>query len=207
YCYDALHRLTFKGGATDNTPWTGYSYDESSGWGVTLKNGIGRLTSQAVYLPGQTFASSILSYDSMGRLADEYTCLKSNCGSWSYHTSALYDLAGNLTSLTYPSGRKIVEGYTSAGRLRYIDFDSFAGTPVHTNYITMPTGSGDFNTWGYWPNGAPHLTETGTPASDWVNLNRRLQPDFMLTNFGSRVLSKRYPTWTDANGNNNGNLW
>ena len=52
----------------------------------------------------------------MGRVITNNQCVPSNCGSGNYAVSAAYDLAGNMTSLTYPDGQVMNYAYDSAGR-------------------------------------------------------------------------------------------
>ena len=61
-------------------------------------------------------------YDALGRplsRAQEFLTKESSSGSWVYKPypmSRTYDLAGNVTSQTYPSGRVVVYSYDTAGR-------------------------------------------------------------------------------------------
>lgn len=126
YTYnDPLNRLTDKAytnadGSPDNsTTPVSYSYDQTSNWGVTLQNPIGRLT-----FASTSSTARIFSYDPAGRPLDQWTCLPSNCGSGSYHVGAQYYLDGNIKTLVYPSDRTINFTYDSAGRtLSAIDAD------------------------------------------------------------------------------------
>ncbi|MFT3664265.1 RHS repeat domain-containing protein [Piscinibacter sp.] len=110
YGYDALNRLTgvvySQSGQTSlNYAW---AYDQT---GAGYSNGVGRLTS-ATHPAG----SSQYTYDAQGRLLTETQRVSAASGANAAQVSSTltytYDAAGNLTSLTYPSGRKLVIGYT-----------------------------------------------------------------------------------------------
>ncbi|MFT3664282.1 RHS repeat-associated core domain-containing protein [Piscinibacter sp.] len=110
YGYDALNRLTgvvySQSGQTSlNYAW---AYDQT---GAGFSNGVGRLTS-ATHPAG----SSQYTYDAQGRLLTETQRVSAASGANAAQVSSTvtytYDAAGNLTSLTYPSGRKLVIGYT-----------------------------------------------------------------------------------------------
>ena len=202
--YDALRRITWKGG-DPGTAWVGYSYDQGTDWGFTLNNPIGRLTSEAAYFPNQPYyAASDYSYDAMGRVAVQYLCVPSTCTTPTYRATAQYDVSGHLTSLTYPSGRKITESYNAAGSLLNVKFDSLNGTAVNYAYLAMPqstSGSG----WGYHPNGAPHLTDLGNGVQETSVLNNRLQINQLEAASTQTWFNKSY-TLYDCCGHNNGNI-
>jgi RHS repeat-associated protein len=206
--YDALHRLTWRGGT--GTAWVGYNYDESSNWGFSLSNPIGRLTSEAAYFPNQPYYSaSVFSYDAMGRVRNQYICVPSTCTTPSYHTSAQWDLAGHLTSLAYPSGRTIKENYAGAGRLLNVNFDNFNGTPVNYPYWAAPNQapSSNWGAWSYFPNGAVHLGVPGNQTTEGVELNARLQPARSFTYMpGAVLVANHNVSYYDASAHNNGNV-
>ncbi len=60
-------------------------------------------------------------YDAVGRPLDlvrNFLVLEGGAWQWkSYGLSRSYDLAGNVTAQTYPSGRTVNYGYDAAGRL------------------------------------------------------------------------------------------
>lgn len=110
YSYDVLNRLTgvvySQSGQTSLS--YGWAYDQT---GAGYANGVGRLTS-ATHPAG----SSQYTYDSQGRLLTDTQRVSAASGANAAQISSTvtytYDTAGNLTSLTYPSGRKLVIGYT-----------------------------------------------------------------------------------------------
>jgi len=74
--YDALNRLISK---SDGVHVAGYAYDDPSRWGQQLDNSIGRLTLQTMYINNALSSASIFSYDQMGRVRMQTTCLPPSC--------------------------------------------------------------------------------------------------------------------------------
>ena len=111
FTYDALNR-PLQRIYSDGTPTVGYQYDQTSIWGLTLNNSKGRVTHEY----NNNKAERVFSYDKMGRVVNQWDCLPSNCGSTNYSTAFQYDLAGELSQITYPSGRVVT--YTNGGALR-----------------------------------------------------------------------------------------
>ncbi|HLJ87177.1 MAG TPA: RHS repeat-associated core domain-containing protein, partial [Candidatus Angelobacter sp.] len=174
YAYDALNRLT-ETSHSDGTPIVLYGYDETSGWGNALVNTIGRVSSATTFKNfGQPYIQgTVFSYDSMGRTINEWECIPSSCAPnfSTYHISAAYDLAGNMTSLTYPDTRVVGFRYNTANRLNQVQFTQYQGA--------APPG-GTFYYWNapdanFSPNGTPLLVSLGNPTDENVALNNRLQ--------------------------------
>ena len=110
-------------------------------WDPALANGIGRLGSVA----NGSGVMNYTGYDAMGRVTQS----NQQTPSYYYNFSYSYDLAGALTSETYPSGRVLRTAYDGAGRPTGIN-----GTlgSTATNYVSpFP------NAVEYWPHGAPNL--------------------------------------------------
>ncbi|MGH9641341.1 MAG: hypothetical protein ACRD3Q_02835, partial [Terriglobales bacterium] len=201
--YDALHRLTYRS-YSDTTPAVQFIYDEPTVWGMTATNPIGRVTS--VYTTG---AASIYSYDPMGRVVLNDSCATSNCGSAAYPVRAAYDLAGNMISLTYPSGRKIDNTYTGSGRLQNVVFESFNGTQVGYTYAAVTSNA---------PTGAPLITYFGNNVGEYDGYNNRLQLSGYTLNAPSGLGITQWAsvglnysdatghTGYDGTGHNNGNV-
>jgi RHS repeat-associated protein len=122
YAYDALNRNT----TVDYSDTTGINPDITRIYD-TATNGKGRLRES--YSGGsETVGASVehtkvMSYDALGRPIDQRQRFKTN-GTWSqsYTTQRGYNLAGGVTSQTYPSGRSGNYSYDSAGRA-----NSFSG--------------------------------------------------------------------------------
>ena len=111
YSYDALNRLTgivyTQSGQTTRT--YGWSYDQT---GTGFSNGVGRLTSTS--FPAGT---TQYTYDAQGRLLTNTQRVVANASANSAQITSTvgytYDAAGHITSLTYPSGRKLSVSYTN----------------------------------------------------------------------------------------------
>ena len=144
YGYDALNRMTFKTYSDGNWPaHFGYDgFDESGVYRVPdATNPIGRLT--RVFNGGDSYQG--FGYDAVGRLIEQSDCLPSNCNEQANEVRASYDLAGNVTSLTYPDGRVVTQGMDAAGHLRDVIFDNWNGQHVGYTYASgftyTPTGA------------------------------------------------------------------
>jgi RHS repeat-associated protein len=202
YAYDPIHRLTQRS-YSDSTPAESFAYDQTSVWGAGLSNTIGRLTYGAA--AGNT-AASVVSYDPMGRVTNEWVCLPSNCGTSTYSVSAQYDLVGHVESLTYPSGRTVTSGYSSAGRALNAVFSNFGSLSVNYPYYTTPQ-AGTPSSWGYNPNGSLHLGTFGNGISETYGFNSRGQLNSITaSSSGQTWLSKLYGLY-DMNNHNNGTIW
>ena len=146
YSYDALNRMTQKS-SSDFT--YSYIYDSASpGGGFTSTNPIGRL----VEAWNNVNAGSYYSYDAMGRVISQGNCIPTNCSATANPIQATYDLAGDLTSITYPDGRVIAESYDSAKHLTGVEYASWNGQSVGTPYYSAtafaPTGETTAATFG-----------------------------------------------------------
>jgi RHS repeat-associated protein len=171
--YDALNRLTQKSYTDGVTPTVNYLYDTATGWSnptVTQINLIGRL-SEIYTNTTNTTGEQVFSYDNLGRVILNNQCTPSNCGSGSYSVAAGYDLANNLTSLTYPSGRLITYSYNAGNLLNQVQFTQWNGS--------APSG-GAFNYWSasdtnFYANGVPKSWSLGNGVTESTVLNKRLQ--------------------------------
>lgn len=120
YSYDGLHRLTSVGynvGSTGvpATPTVSYTYGASAS-----SNNNGRLLTMTDGPGSETY-----SYDRMGRITQTSRIINGV----NYNIGFGYNAAGELSSLTYPSGRVVASGYDAIGRLTQIS----SGT---TNYLS-----------------------------------------------------------------------
>jgi RHS repeat-associated protein len=118
YTYDALNRLIAKT-YSDGTPGAAFYYDQSSPWGVTALNPIGRLTeSETFNSVGPVLTGAVFSYDPMGRIVGQWQCTPLTCGTTSVYLAFGYDLMGDLTS-SYNNGDNVTytNSYDTAARL------------------------------------------------------------------------------------------
>jgi RHS repeat-associated protein len=108
FTYDGLNRVRTKTMSVGGS-FT-YSYD-------TATNGKGRLASvtasggDGYYYDG---------YDAAGQITASHQITTATSGQQSYAMSYRYDLAGAMTSATYPSGKEYRTGYDNAGRVSQV---------------------------------------------------------------------------------------
>lgn len=129
YTYDALNRNTLIA-YSDGTPGVKRTYDKS------LSNGLGRLRADYTWDGNNTYYthSKVDNYDAAGRPLDRHQFFCPG-GAWGpdFATTLTYDLAGAVTSVSYPSGHAVSYNYDAAGRL---------GDVVKAN-ATLPAMSGN----------------------------------------------------------------
>lgn len=134
HSYDSLDRLTStvlsqSGQANQTYGWT---YDQTGGM---FTNGIGRLTS--ITFPE---GSSSYAYDAQGRVTQARQILNPNASANPqvvvHYTAYAYDGAGNLTGLTYPSGRVLNITYANGLPTGM----SLAGSTLISNLQFAPFG-------------------------------------------------------------------
>ena len=111
YCYEPLNRMTSKAYSAESCPMSSpvavYAYDQSSTLGLTITNGIGHRTSIV-----DQGGSEAWSYDLMGRVAMH----QRTTNGITHTTTGAYNLAGDPTSITYPSGRTVNYTYNLGER-------------------------------------------------------------------------------------------
>jgi YD repeat-containing protein len=115
YAYDALNRV-IKRTYSDTTPEVDYYYDNQTlpttkPPTFTPSNSTGRLIAVCYGGPSSS-AGSYQSYDQLGRVTSSYQ----QTDSINYGFTYGYNLASEMTSETYPSGRQVITEYDSAGR-------------------------------------------------------------------------------------------
>lgn len=176
YTYDALNRLS-----TELAPGIGYHYLYDAVGGFPNQNSIGRL----VYASNNVNADEIFSYDPMGRLNWQSSWTPSSPNHTGIITQVTYDLAGNLTQLTYPDGRVVQQTRGTAENLTAVNYASWNGQSVNYNYLSTAT---------YWPDRAPMTAADGNGITSSWSRNRRLQPtETILKNgSGTKIFDRQY---------------
>jgi RHS repeat-associated protein len=160
--YDALNRVT-SNTYSDGTPAATYQYDQGC-CGVTPTNAVGRMTAA---FAGNT--ELVFSYDPLGRITTQWDCPPSGIQrGYCYVILGLYDQAGNLTSLTYPSSRTVTSHYNSANWLDQVQFVRLNGQNVNFNYWSAD----DTN---FYSTGTPKSWTLGNGVTESTTLNNRLQ--------------------------------
>ncbi len=212
YNYDALNRNTEVISNNAGTSYVLRVYD-------TATNGKGKLgynMTNSWYSGGPAGQyldhTAIDSYDALGRPTvqrQHYRINNDTAWSTAYQTSQSYDLAGNLKSKTYPSGRIANYNYNTASQMT--SFTGNLGDGTTRNYATAMT---------YTPAGQMTQENFGvnvtanTPNGIWHNThyNNRLQ--MTDTRIGTGINDRQGQEWTWNRGairmfyaaDNNGNL-
>lgn len=183
---DPLHRVQKKTYTNSNDPAVTYIYDQAL-------NGIGRLAATS-----NGSASVAYAYDQRGRVKTQSYCFPSTCTE-SFSINAAYDQAGNMISLTYPSGRGIGYGYNSANLLNTVQFAQWNGAaPPYGIYTYSNVANTDF-----LPSGLPAKATLGNGMTANQAQNNRLQLSAESTVGTGNLLfeSRTYSYGTQNNGN------
>jgi RHS repeat-associated protein len=189
FTYDAGHRITGKS-YSDGTFAAGYVYDQSGVWGTPGANAIGRV----VLAYDGHYAATLYSYDIMGRIKQQWDCPPS---SWvrggCYLVNAKYNLAGDLTQLTYPDGRVVTNSYNSGNQLNQVQVGG-------VNYWSVTDTDPNI---GFYPSGTPKQVTLGNGVTESTVLNQRLQTqedkvnNSVIATFADHI----YSYGTQNNGN------
>jgi RHS repeat-associated protein len=184
YTYDQLNRLRTRS-YSDGTPTVTYTYDAAG-----VPSSRGRLTSVSSSVSVYNFGG----YDVHGRVIGSSQVTDGQ----SYQLSYGYDLAGHLTSETYPSGRVVTTNYDAMGRLSEVR----DAAKVYANSFS------------YEAHGGPRSLRLGNNLWEHINYNSRQQPVQMglgSASTNSTVLQIDYTYGVRVGGvldttKNNGNL-
>src|SRR5262249_43901174 len=204
YAYDELNRVTSRTYTNDpqNTPAVTYKYDNQAlvagAPSFTRGASIGRLVATNY---GGTSAGNYQGYDKLGRVNVSYQQTDSQNYGFAYG----YDLAGETTSQTYPSGRVIVTEYDTAGRVAGVKNQSTVF------YYAGAAASDTANRIQYAPHGAISAMKLGNGKWEHTTFNSRLQPTEIGLGTSSTDSSLLKLNYTYSNSNpaihdNNGNV-
>jgi RHS repeat-associated protein len=173
YTYDAINRLASVAYPSDSTLNVSLTYDSSTGCGTPY---IGHLCSVT-----DAAGTTAYQYDVLSRVTQE----KDTRGSLNFTTSYSYDLAGNITGLTLPSGRTVTYTLDSDGRVSGVSATvNGTATTLASSITYLPFGPMNALTYGN------SLTFSGTFDQDYNPTNRTVS--------GS-IYNWTYTT--DSNGN------
>jgi RHS repeat-associated protein len=135
--YDELDRITYRS-YTDGTPAVSYFYDSQPGDSpITILNPVGRLTKVQTTASGVT-VSSFYSYCNCSSVNLEATVINNGTAK-TYITSYSYNLAGQLTSMTYPSGKVVNYTRDTQGRETKVS-STYNGQPFDYIYGALYEG-------------------------------------------------------------------
>jgi RHS repeat-associated protein len=182
--YDKLNRPTRKRYVPALSPEVTYTYDD-------LAAGLakGRLTR----VTNGVSMTDYLGYDRLGRIGSSRQTTQGAPYAFAYG----YDLAGNLTSRTYPSGRTITTNYDRSGRFTSVQ-------------QIVPTSIPFADNASYAAHGA--LTRLRLGNQRWEStsiINNRLQPERMgvgTSQGATDVYQLDYTYNSPGQSDNNGNL-
>jgi RHS repeat-associated protein len=181
---------------SDSTPEVDYYYDTSQGLPTTKPPNFtptystGRLIA-VCYGGASSSTGSYQSYDQLGRVNVSYQQTDSQNYGFSYG----YNLASEMTSETYPSGRQVITEYDSAGRAAGVKKDA-------TTYYAGGAASDAIQ---YAPQGAMSVMKLGNGKWEHTNFNNRLQPTQIglgTSGTDSSVLKLDYGYGTTSNNGN-----
>jgi RHS repeat-associated protein len=175
---DALNRVT-EMTYSDGTPTVTDAYDQATCIGQSPCYNVGRRTTMT-----DGGGTENLSYDSMGREWGEQRITNSVTKTTAY----TYDLAGDLLTLTYPSGRTITYSYNSVAQpISAVDIAN------SINYASSAV---------YAPQGAVAQVEYGSNLTSTFIYNKRLQPCWLYATTGSALATTTLCTASDPGPGN-----
>ena len=208
--YDALNRLVTKS-YSNGTPTVTYCYDGK----VAVSGGGSCAASPAIpnplaHLTQEYSSASVTTYtafDALGDVTFSTQQTPSTTGTlYQFGTSSpgyVYNLAGQLTSETYPSGRQVAFDFDAAGRAAHLKNPATGGVTYADLSLFNPGG----NQYAYAPNGGIQTMTLGNAvAENWTWDPIRLPPT--QTKIGS-LLTLQYsycPSGRTSCSSNNGNM-
>lgn len=151
--YDGLNRISsvsYTGETNYQTPTVNYTYDEIRS-SFYNKGNLTKVTTAAVGGTQETPATEqILDYDEQGQVVKH----QQNISGQNYLLEYNYNLAGQLVSEKYPSGRIVNVGYDAKGRMSMVaDANRNYLNGISFNDKTLPSqinyGNGTSQTFGY----------------------------------------------------------
>lgn len=189
YHYDALNRMTWRilPGVSYGSGYDGFDENGVSMGLPATANVIGHLSRSS----NEVNAAEDYSYDKMGRLSGESYCVPQSCN-YTNTVGAAYDLAGNMTSLTYPDSRVVSYGYDAVNRLTSTQYQKWGSTSVGTSYYSASQ---------FAPPGEPISAQLGNGVNVSSSFNSRLNLASLVYSNGSGTLFNKQYTW-DKNGQN-----
>lgn len=176
YTYDALNRLTDVEYPSDSSLDAELTWDDNPDTAGACGTSVGRLCRV-----DDAAGVTDYKYNNLGQLIE----VKETRGALTFTTEYEYDLAGNVTKITLPSGREIDYTRNANGQVTQVDADVASTSTTLASSITyLPFGPMDGLTYGN------SLTFSATYDQDYYLTNRTVS--------GS-IYNHTYDT--DANGN------
>jgi YD repeat-containing protein len=179
YQYDALNRLIAKSySGPYATPSASWTYCNATSACSNVPYSVGRLLSAS----NSTSTTNYTSYDPLGRVVGSAQQTNGQTYSFAY----TYNVAGGLTSETYPSGRVVSTSFDESNQPFTL---SGALSGQTTNYITQTA---------YWPHGGIYYFVRGNNVWHAASFNSRLQQTESyeaLNNSSNSMLFVSCPNW------------
>lgn len=176
--YDSLNRVVSTA-YSDSTPSITYYYDGANPLAIACQNPKGHLTGVSMPRIKEAF-----SYDKMGRLVKEVKEIDGQ----RFEIAYVYDLAGNLISEVYPSGRVVSAEVNAAGKItRLRDETRYRDVINNINYAAF---------------GSVRQKVYGNGLVNSVYFNSRMQP-VRIQHGNALDLSYQF---YDSMGGNNGDV-
>lgn len=198
--YDGVHHLTQKNFSDGQTPAATYFYSQTSFNGLTTLNGVDRLTGMS-----DGAGSEAWSYDSMGRVVIDQRTNNSSPSNLTKSTDYVYDVNGDVTKVTYPTGR--VVNYT-------FDGDGRPSTAAEaSNGINYAVGTCANGGACYAPQGSLSGLTVGESSSFGGlaiarTYNNRLQPlEFSASSSGGEAMDITYNFVDPSTHGNDGSVY
>jgi RHS repeat-associated protein len=209
YSYDALHREISRT-YSNLDPTVTTNYDQSNCLGLSSCSNIGHRTSVTDASGSEAWAYQVDKANSRSLHVDQRTTTSGTLNI-TKSTQYILDLAGNITQITYPSGRVVNYAFDTAGRPKSAT-DSANGITYATGFQTPP---GTCPTSGvcYTPQGSFYALSIGqTSTFTGLNLNHsynnRLQPlEFKASSSGGNAMDISYGYLDPATNKNAGHVF
>lgn len=208
--YDALERVVSKTYLNDSsgTPPVYYYYDSQAlPQGIPQNFSRGASTGRMVavlYGSSQSTIGNYYGYDALGRVKQNYQ--KTNDGTrdqtYSFPNYG-YDLAGNMISQTYPSGRILKTEYDQAGRIAGVNNNGsfyYAGGSPNSQDATYS------NRFSYTAHGDVSDVRLGNGLWEHTAFNSRLQPTEIDLGTSTGSIDRLKLSYDYGTSNNNGNV-
>ena len=178
YSIDSLNRVYGKSYNDGLTPSVTLYYDQTSQWGSTISNSIGRLTAALT----TNVAAELFSYDPMGRPVWQFQQTPLDYAGYFFVIMYSYNLAGGITEHDDGLGDVFYQSFDGAGRVFQVG--SNQSDSQHPNPLATPDSSN-----GYWPAGQIRQMLLGNGLTETAAYNNRLQPCRMNVNSSGSAYS------------------
>jgi RHS repeat-associated protein len=211
YDYDGLNRVKSRR-YNDGTPDVTFSYDKEYIDHNNLAHQVSNAKGQLTQVRSSMSVYNYTGYDALGRVTGSEQVMPNADGTYTTYSMPdyRYDLAGNLVSEQYPSGRVVKTDYDAAGRMAGVK------NPASNFYYVGgdPSVAQNPNVISYTAAGSATQMRLGNGLWETANFNSRLQPvriGLGTSTSDASVLTLDYAYGAPAGGTldttkNNGNL-